>query len=394
MKILKLEIKGFRSFREVSWTPNYLNIIIGPNGSGKSNLLKFLDLIRNSAVGELEEYILREGGFEKILWDGQVETIEIKIHTTPLDKNRDSQKEQLDYQLQLKRVGKSGDYRIGYEILGNYRENTNEPFKFLERTLTKAVIHDEDEKRFCPVFDDIEPDETLLSQTGTPFAKNWIITKFKKELASWRIYQLIDTSPESDVRKPRVTRRENILKGDGSNLISVLHTLYTTDREFEQSINQAMTAAFGEDYEKLVFPPAADNQVQLRIRWKTLRLEQSAAEISDGTLRYLYLLTILANPDPSTLIAIDEPETGLHPSMIRIVAEFAEQASKKSQVIITTHSPELLTAFSDYIPSTSVIQWQNGASSIQQISEEKLKFWLEDYTLGSLFTSGELEGME
>ena len=394
MKIFKLEINGFRSFREAAWTPNQLNIIIGPNGSGKSNLLKFFDLIRSSATGDLEEYILREGGFEKILWDGQGEAIEIKIHTTPLDDKRDSQKERLDYQLQLKKVGRSGDYRIGYEILGNYRKNSDDPFKFLERTLTKAVIHDEDEKRFCPVFDDIEPNETLLSQTGTPFGKNWIITKFKRELASWRIYQLIDTSPESDIRKPRVTRRENILKGDGSNLISVLHTLYTTDREFELSINNAMTAAFGEDYEKLVFPPAADNQVQLRIRWKTLRLEQSASEISDGTLRYLYLLTILANPDPGALIAIDEPETGLHPSMMRIVAEYAEQASNKSQIIITTHSPELLTAFSDYIPSTSVIQWHNGASTIQQISEEKLRFWLQDYSLGALFSTGELEGMQ
>jgi predicted ATPase len=81
-----------------------------------------------------------------------------------------------------------------------------------------------------------------------------------------------------------------------------------------------MAAAFGDEFEELVFPPAADQRVQMRIRWKSLKREQSAADISDGTLRFLLLLTILASPEAAPLIAIDEPETGLHPSMLPIIA--------------------------------------------------------------------------
>src|SRR4051794_34893648 len=84
--------------------------------------------------------------------------------------------------------------------------------------------------------------------------------------------------------------------------------------------HKAMRAAFGNDFEKLVFPPAADQRIHMRIRWRSLKREQSAADLSDGTLRFLFLLAVLANPSPPPVIAIDEPETGLHPSMFPIVA--------------------------------------------------------------------------
>lgn len=105
-----------------------------------------------------------------------------------------------------------------------------------------------------------------------------------------------------------------------------------------------MKAAYGDDFEELVFPPAADQRIQLRVRWKSLKREQTAADLSDGTLRFLFLLTVLASPSPAALVAIDEPETGLHPAMLPIVAEYAVDASSRTQVILTTHSPQLLDA--------------------------------------------------
>jgi predicted ATPase len=89
-----------------------------------------------------------------------------------------------------------------------------------------------------------------------------------------------------------------------------------------------MRAAFSDDYEELVFPPAADQRVQMRVRWRSLKTEQSAADLSDGTIRFLMLLAILANPSPGELIAIDEPEAGLHPSMLPIIAEHAAAAPR------------------------------------------------------------------
>ena len=120
---------------------------------------------------------------------------------------------------------------------------------------------------------------------------------------------------------------------------------------------------------------------------------QSAADLSDGTLRFLYLIAILANPLPPELIAIDEPEMGLHPSMLPIIAEYARDASKRTQVILTTHSAELLDAFSEYSPTVTVAKWENGQSAFNIVTNAQLDYWLQDYTLGKLFRSGSLEDM-
>ena len=152
-----------------------------------------------------------------------------------------------------------------------------------------------------------------------------------------------------------------------------------------------MRAAFGDDFEEIVFPPDADQRIQMRIRWKSLRRERSAADLSDGTLRFLYLIAILANPNPPMLIAIDEPENGLHPSMLPIIAEYARDASKRTQVILTTHSAEFLDAFSEFEPAITVAKWSEGKTQLDVLSGERLSYWLQDYTLGKLFRSGELE---
>ncbi|ETR67225.1 MAG: ATPase-like protein, partial [Candidatus Magnetoglobus multicellularis str. Araruama] len=180
---------------------------------------------------------------------------------------------------------------------------------------------------------------------------------------------------------------------DGQNLISVLHTLYTGDRTFKNDIDSAMRTAFGDEFEELVFPPASDQRIQMRIRWKSLKREQSAAELSDGTLRFLFLLTIMANPSPPAIIAIDEPETGLHPSMLPLIAEFSVDAALKSQMILTTHSSQLLDAFTDKNPTTTIAQWKNGETILKTLKGKELEYWLNKYTLGALYKSGELEQM-
>ena len=198
---------------------------------------------------------------------------------------------------------------------------------------------------------------------------------------------------EALIRQPTISRYEKRVAPDGQNLISVLHTLYTGDRDFKQEINAAMRAAFGDDFEELVFPPAADQRIQLRIRWKSLRRELSAADLSDGTLRFLLLLTILASPEAAPVIAIDEPETGLHPSMFPIVAEYAVEAAERSQVILTTHSPQFLDAFTDTLPTTTVAMWESGETTLKTLEGDLLRDWLEGFSLGKLFQSGELEAL-
>ncbi len=190
-----------------------------------------------------------------------------------------------------------------------------------------------------------------------------------------------------------MTRLEQRVAPDGQNLINVLHTLYTSDRQFKQDINDAMSAAFGPDFDELIFPPAADQRIQMRVRWKTLRREQSTADLSDGTLRFLFLITVLASPSPPPLIAIDEPETGLHPSMLPIIAEFAVEAARRTQVVFTTHSDQFLDAFRDAALTTTVANWENGETTLRTLDQNDLAYWRKEYSLGSLFRSGELESL-
>ena len=148
-------------------------------------------------------------------------------------------------------------------------------------------------------------------------------------------------------------------------------------------------------FDELIFPVLpADQRIQMRVRWKTLKREQSTADLSDGTLRFLFLITVLASPNPPPLIAIDEPETGLHPSMLPIIAEFAAEAATRTQVIFTTHSDQFLSAFRDTRPTVTVAKWEDGETTLRTIDGQVLDHWLQEYTLGSLFRSGELEEME
>jgi predicted ATPase len=421
MKILELKIEGYRSLKSQSWTPGNLNLVIGPNGSGKSNLLSSLGLLSQAARGGLGKYVQREGGMEPLVWDGRVEKIHIRAKMSPILPYRDQVRDALTYDLTLERLGKSSAYRIGNEVLGNFYKVEqgllDQPFKLLERDPRHAVIYSIDEQRFVtpeaattttttpplavpqeePPFvappDSVPEEEPLLATMGGAFAPNRFAADFRDQLASWAIYQGFHTHREATIRQASVARAETSVDPDGQNLISVLHTLYTGDRGFKEELNVAMRAAYGDDFEELVFPPAADQRIQLRVRWKSLQREQSAADLSDGTLRFLFLLAVLANPSPPALIAIDEPETGLHPSMLPIVAEYARDAASRTQVILTTHSPELLDAFGDEPPSTTVVEWRDGQTVLRVLGGECLDYWLKKYSLGELYRSRELEAM-
>jgi predicted ATPase len=395
MSILDLKIHGFRSLKDIQWKPGKLNVLIGPNGSGKSNLLRCLELISVTARGNLGKYIQRLGGMEPLVWDGLAEGIGFSFLGSPNFLEHDAWPGNLTYEIELTRVGKSSSYTITKELLNGRgkSEKSNSPLELIERGPSCASIFDENRETLTSTTESIREDETLLSSVISPFFANRVISDFRENLASWSVYHDMRVDRDAVIRQSTVTRNETRLDPDGQNLISVLHTLYSTDRAFKQNVNSAMSAAFGDDFEELVFPPAADQRIQLRLKWRSLSHDQSAAELSDGTLRFLLLMAILASPSPAPLIAIDEPETGLHPSMFPIIAEFAVDASERTQVIITTHSPVFLSAFKDVIPTTSVFRWKDGQTLIDILEGKELERWLNEYSLGALFESGELENM-
>ena len=384
--IEELEIKGFRSLREVRWKPGRLNVLIGPNGSGKSNLLQAFELLQKAAEGKLSEEILSLGGITPLVWDEQAIPTSWRIKTRhPSEDPFAFEADAFVYEIRLQRLGKASGYRIETESLSD--ENT----QFLDRIQEKAAFTD----GYDRVRNFLVPEEhaALFPAATSASLGSSRVSTFFQSLLGWSFYHDMRVDRDAPLRQAAVARFEKKVSADGQNLISVLHTLYTSDRDFKKSLDAAMRAAFGTDYEELIFPPAADQRVQLRLRWRSLKTEQSAANLSDGTLRFLLLVAILANPEPGDLIAIDEPETGLHPSMLPIIAELAAEASERTQVILTTHSPQFLDAFTGEPPTTTVAEWVDGETKLSVIDGEELRRWLQHYSLGAMFRSGELEGL-
>lgn len=390
--IQSIQIQGYRSLKDVTWNPGKLNLLIGPNASGKSNLLQALALLQDSAAEQhgLSAEIIREGGMGAVLWDGRSERLRWDLRTVPLEIHRDLSHSilgPLQFDLSLLRIGKSTAFLVDSEKLtAEAREGESQGL--YERSPGRVVIFGNPTENIDPPLGDV----TLLSVSVPPFSRP-VVAGFREALSSWTVFRHVRVDRGSRIREPVLSRFEKRLDPDGQNLISVLHTLYSTDRAFKTDLDRAMKAAFGEDFEELTFPPAADQRVQLRLRWRSLENAQSAADLSDGTLRFLFLVAALANPEPGRLVAIDEPETGLHPSMLAVVADLALQASERTQVILSTHSPQLLDAFGTEPITTTIVQNKDGETKLTILDGDELARWVKEFSLGSLFRSGELEGM-
>jgi len=382
MYVESLKISGFTSFRDVVWKPEHLNVLIGPNGSGKSNLLRALELIRASAAGNLREFVLSKGGLPRLLWGGSAQQVEFEIETGSTF-DRPSAEQHL-YHFTLASVPQSASFRVVSEGLGF--EGPTTPFRVFERDARGLTVSKGDDYVAGDPAKHLPETETALSMVSVLWTHP-VPYILQQQLRSWTIYQDLHMDEDAAIRRSAVARKEVRISYNGQNLIPVLKTLYEGD--FKDTIDHGMAAAFPDDFEELVFRSTEPNRVQMYVRRRHGRREDSAADLSDGTIRFLLLLVILATPDPPPLIAIDEPESGLHPSMLPIIAEFAAAAATRTQVILSTHSPQMLDAFGEALPATTIFNWAGDHTELKTIGGAELKKWVEEYSLGRFIFSGE-----
>lgn len=405
MAIQELSVHGYRSLRDVTWRPDRLNLLVGPNASGKSNVLRAIDLISVAARGDLEETITEANGVIPLLWDHRPGEFGWKVRIDPVDEGRDIEKDALTFLMTIAQLGTGSGYEIRNDSLGNWYKFQqgieNSPWWVFTRERGRAHFFDMDQSQLVRLDEEVsgtgssgegfDPSESLLSQISD--FRNRIPALTRRVLEGWRVYHDVHAERGSAMRQPATTQVARRLHADGGNLTTVLHTLYTGYREFRGQVDEGMRSAFGNEYERLEFQPAAAQQIQLAVQWKSSSQAHAGSDLSDGTLRFLFLLTVLCNPDSTRVLAIDEPEVGLHPSMLPIVAEFAVEASLHTQIILTSHSPEFLDAFSDSSPSVTLCHWEEGETSLHPLDTEELAAWLARYRLGELFSRGQLESL-
>lgn len=397
MLLKSIKISGLLSFRDVELEMRPLNVLIGTNASGKSNFIEVMALLQ-ALPRDLSGFCRRSGGASDWFWNGEGQfpgnyskgDLEAQINQDPVPG-------QLNYHLALEFLDK--DLHVLSEDLtdgGPTSHISADPTMFLQlmdgvgSLKTSRLIESSGNHGYHYINKgDLTPVQSILRERRDPaiYPELYFLSE---QFDAIRLYRDWNMGRNSLIRRAQPTDAlTDHLYEDFSNLAMVLNRL---KRESVMPAIEEQLGRFYETYESLGVDIFA-NAAQLWVREKGLANPVPSARLSDGTLRFLALLTILCNPNPPPLICIEEPELGLHPDVIHQVAKLLMEASKRTQLIVTTHSAELI----DHLwedPESVVIceRHPDTGTEFSRLKKEELKDWLERYELGELWRTGQIGG--
>lgn len=383
----KIHIQGFRRLLDVDLKLNALNVVIGANGSGKTSLLDVFSLLAASASGKLKEKMSERSGIEANLTN---------LLAAKGDKARFMGFElalsipsyhPLQYRIALTPRG------VGYEItdehLTQQRDRKPQPFKHIQAHHGDVRYFESEGARKGLVRPnwDYNPTESALSQVPKMFQEP---EDFRKRLASSTHYHVLDVGPRAPIRLPQQMRDVQLPGQDGEDLVSCLYTLRETDADRFETIEATLRAAFP-DFERLNFPPVAAGTLAMTWKDRTSKHPFYMHQLSEGTLRFLWLVTLLQSPGLTAVTMIDEPEVSLHPELLSLLADLLREASQRTQLIVATHADRLIRFLEPGEVLTINVK-DDGASEFTRADELDLDKWLEEYTLDEVWRMGRIGG--
>lgn len=391
--IKQLKLKNFLSYGSEETTIDLepLNVIIGSNASGKSNLIEAFNLV--SALPRDIHRPIREGdGIHEWLWKGDavnpIAGMELvidfpagnwplcyELKFTEIRQKFVIVKERLENYAPNERNNGNNLCFYSYSdgVASLFRNLEEEPQAGVSRNRQRHTIEMTDNRSiFTEIKDRIQYPEL-----------NYLTEKF----SGIKIYRELNLGRSSSVRRPqRPDLPEDFLLEDASNLALVINNLEPRlGRRFLAEKLQVLH----EDVEE-IYTHILGGTVQLLLQERWLKEPIPATRLSDGTLRYLCLLTILCHPDPPPLICIEEPELGLHPDIVPTLAKLLIATSQKTQLIITTHSDVLVSALSEFPETVIVCEKDLAGSHLRRLEPGRLESWLENYSLGEIWLMGEI----
>ena len=377
-----------------------LNVLIGPNASGKSNLIEALSLLA-AAPRDLQTPIREGGGVREWAWKGVRQLGTATICAT-LD--YPTGRMPLRYRLSFSESASRFDLRD--EALENERPFADNPdpyfyYRYQDGRPALNVVTEAEASRFDQIFEteprferslrreDVEPDQSILSQRRDPDSYpelTYVATRFER-MRFYREWNLGRFTP------PRIAQKadlpNNALLEDASNLGLVLSDLLNRPALKRLMVSRLRT--FYSDVKDIVVNTTS-GVVQVFFHEAGLHHSVPATRLSDGTLRYLCLLTVLCHPNPPPVVCLEEPELGLHPDIIPEVAKLLLEASSRTQLFVTTHSDILVNALSEAPEVVIVCEKLDGATQLHRLDAQDLEPWLERYRLGDLWIRGDLGG--
>lgn len=348
----KIEIEGFKSIKKMSLQLSPINILIGSNGVGKSNFVSFFKLVNNLYEQNLESYSMRIG-VDRLLYYGQKHTSCVRGF---LDFGSNA------YRFELAPTQKGSLMITTEESIYSGRSDT-----YPRHNLRESTIKD------------------------SKFTRDaYLRERFK----SYKIYHFHDTEVNSQLRSQECSVDDNsILKADGGNLPSYLYLMQQKYpkalRRIEMGIRSVMPY-----FDRFVLAPRKLDPNKIKLEWRdSTDIDKyfDALDLSDGSLRFIALATLLMQPELPQTIIIDEPELGLHPVAIAKLGGMIKSAAQRGcQMIISTQSVELINHFNP--EDIITVDRRNGQSVFNRLDSDHLRVWLEDYSLGELWDKSIING--
>ena len=357
-----ITVKGFKSIASIEELKvGPLTVLIGPNGSGKTNFVGVFSFLNAIREGGLQMYVVKAGGADRVLHFGSRVT------------------ERLHIRISFKQ--ERNQYGIDLEPNG-----TDELVPFSES------VYLWNKQRYAQPYGEVIA--SAGREAGISRQHQQGISKYVQEhLGSWHLYHFHDTSAASPMKKTASVNDNRHLRADGSNLAPFLHLLREQHKDSYRIIVDAVrqVAPFFRDF---TLEPQRLNLDKMRLEWKHAGTDAyfDASSLSDGTLRFMALATLFLQPNEyrPSIILVDEPELGMHPYAITLLASLMKQASTHSQVIVSTQSSLLLDNFEP--EEVLVANRIDGATQFTRLESSRLESWLEDYSLGQLWEKNELGG--
>lgn len=353
--IKKIEISGYKSIDNLKIDLRNLNIFIGGNGVGKSNFISIFTFIKNIYGSNLQAHIRNKGGANSLLYFGSKQTDQIKIKLY-----LSSESQQNSFMINL---GISNDSLF----INNIKTSYFYEGKWKERIFESNVL---------------ESNFRNINESQAYYVN--------KRLKEFEVYHFHDTSDKSPMKAASYVNDNYYLKNDGSNIAAYLYFLKQKHPKHFYRI-EAIVKSIAPFFEFFVLEPDRLNEEIIRLEWKekgNVDAYFNAYHLSDGTLRFICLTTLLMQPHPPETIIIDEPELGLHPNAIAKLSGLLKKIDNRHQIILSTQSTDLIDYFN---PEDIIIsERHHGQSTFKRLNAHDLTVWLDDYSLSELWEQNKI----